>query len=166
MPPLFDGVPLGYPVKNNQILPNLLKIPEKSRTFAVVEPHGPVVQWIEYKIPVLTIWVRIPSGSQTPIAPAAVGVFLFPDPISPVFPPPLSAADGMNCKNTKKYRIFQIIRIILLIFTFDKKISRMTVSAPRPGRRTAVSAPAKTRQKTISTFHKLRLSDYLERPYA
>ena len=23
---------------------------------------GPVVQWIEYKIPVLTIWVRFPSG--------------------------------------------------------------------------------------------------------
>ena len=25
---------------------------------------GPVVQWIEYKIPVLTIWVRFPSGLQ------------------------------------------------------------------------------------------------------
>ncbi len=27
-------------------------------------PEGPVVQWIEYQIPVLTIWVRFPSGSQ------------------------------------------------------------------------------------------------------
>ncbi len=26
--------------------------------------HGSVVQWIEFKIPVLTIWVRIPSESQ------------------------------------------------------------------------------------------------------
>ncbi len=26
---------------------------------------GSVVQWIEYQIPVLTIWVRIPSGSHT-----------------------------------------------------------------------------------------------------
>ena len=25
---------------------------------------GSVVQWIEYQIPVLTIWVRIPSGSR------------------------------------------------------------------------------------------------------
>lgn len=25
---------------------------------------GPIVQWIEYQIPVLTIWVRVPVGSQ------------------------------------------------------------------------------------------------------
>lgn len=25
---------------------------------------GPIVQWIEFQIPVLTIWVRIPMGSQ------------------------------------------------------------------------------------------------------
>ncbi len=25
---------------------------------------GPIVQWIEFQIPVLTIWVRIPVGSQ------------------------------------------------------------------------------------------------------
>lgn len=25
--------------------------------------NGPIVQWIEYKIPVLAIWVRIPVGS-------------------------------------------------------------------------------------------------------
>ncbi len=26
--------------------------------------NGPIVQWIECKIPVLMIWVRIPVGSQ------------------------------------------------------------------------------------------------------
>lgn len=26
--------------------------------------HGPIVQWIEYQIPVLTIWVRVPMGSH------------------------------------------------------------------------------------------------------
>src|SRR5690606_40495558 len=26
--------------------------------------RDPIVQWIEYQIPVLTIWVRIPMGSQ------------------------------------------------------------------------------------------------------
>ena len=32
---------------------------------AVNEVHlpGPIVQWIEFQIPVLTIWVRIPIGS-------------------------------------------------------------------------------------------------------
>jgi hypothetical protein len=25
---------------------------------------GPIVQWTEYQIPVLTIWVRLPVGSQ------------------------------------------------------------------------------------------------------
>jgi hypothetical protein len=29
--------------------------------------HGPIVQWIEYKIPVLAIWVRVPVGSQRPL---------------------------------------------------------------------------------------------------
>lgn len=29
--------------------------------------RGPVVQWIEYKIPVLKIWVRFPSGLQLTI---------------------------------------------------------------------------------------------------
>lgn len=27
-------------------------------------PKGSVVQWIECQIPVLMIWVRVPSGSQ------------------------------------------------------------------------------------------------------
>jgi hypothetical protein len=30
----------------------------------VVEISGPLVQWIEFQIPVLTIWVRIPWESQ------------------------------------------------------------------------------------------------------
>ena len=38
-----------------------------AEAFPFIVMHGPcpvpVVQWIEYKIPVLTIWVRIPSGS-------------------------------------------------------------------------------------------------------
>ena len=36
---------------------------------------GPVVQWIEYKIPVLTIWVRFPSGLQSTSAEIQALVF-------------------------------------------------------------------------------------------
>ena len=32
--------------------------------FAAHFKTGPIVQWIECKIPVLMIWVRIPVGSQ------------------------------------------------------------------------------------------------------
>ena len=32
--------------------------------FAAHFQTGPIVQWIECKIPVLMIWVRIPVGSQ------------------------------------------------------------------------------------------------------
>lgn len=40
--------------------------------------NGPVVQWIEYKIPVLTIWVRIPSGSRRlPDRSSGRGFFFF-----------------------------------------------------------------------------------------
>lgn len=40
--------------------------------------NGPVVQWIEYKIPVLTIWVRIPSGSRhLPDRSSGRGFFFF-----------------------------------------------------------------------------------------
>ena len=31
--------------------------------FIFLQKIGPLVQWIEYKIPVLTMWVRIPQGS-------------------------------------------------------------------------------------------------------
>jgi hypothetical protein len=36
------------------------------RNFVIFATHknGPIVQWIECKIPVLMIWVRIPVGSQ------------------------------------------------------------------------------------------------------
>ncbi len=33
--------------------------------FAALLNIGPIVQWIEYQIPVLTIWVRLPVGSQS-----------------------------------------------------------------------------------------------------
>lgn len=32
--------------------------------FVLAKQAGPIVQWIECKIPVLMIWVRIPVGSQ------------------------------------------------------------------------------------------------------
>ncbi len=31
--------------------------------FAQQSDFGPLVQWIEFQIPVLTIWVRVPWGS-------------------------------------------------------------------------------------------------------
>jgi hypothetical protein len=35
------------------------------RKNALLLPNfGPIVQWIEFQIPVLKIWVRIPMGSQ------------------------------------------------------------------------------------------------------
>jgi hypothetical protein len=36
----------------------------KYNYFCTTNQTGPIVQWIEFQIPVLTIWVRIPMGSQ------------------------------------------------------------------------------------------------------
>ena len=57
--------------------------------------QGPVVQWIECQIPVLMIWVRIPSGPQSKTAKCfklAVCGFLFP-----FFVRPLSDILKLQC---------------------------------------------------------------------
>lgn len=51
-----------YATQHDSLMPYLQYIPKYSY-FCTPINYGPIVQWIEFQIPVLKIWVRIPMGS-------------------------------------------------------------------------------------------------------